>query len=118
MYKEQLLFKDCDSCAHLYSSTLFSHKAEGQHDIEADTSDQDSGDTSSATISAASCLGNLRLETHLHHASSIAVLIYSLFYREALDIQKLSLGSKLICKESKLKPNRLFYAICQSMFIS
>lgn len=69
----------------------------------ADTPDQDSGDSSSAITSAASCLGNLREETHLHRASRMAVPISSLFYQEALDIQKLSLSSKLICQESKLK---------------
>lgn len=61
-----------------------SHKAERQHNVVAATPDQDSGDSSSATTSAASCLGNSRQENHPH----CAVLISSLFCHEALHIQK------------------------------
>lgn len=74
----------------------------------ADAPDQDSGDSSSAITSAASCLDNLREETHPHRAPDIAVLISSLFCHESLDIQKLSLSPQLICKESKLKKRKIF----------
>lgn len=75
----------------------------------ADAPDQDSGDSSSAITSAASCLDNLREETHPHRAPDIAVLISSLFCHESLDIQKLSLSPQLICKESKLKKERFLH---------
>lgn len=95
----------------------FLRRQKGKCNVATDTPDQDSGDSSSAITAAASCLGNLREETHLHRASSIAVLISSLLYHEALDIQKLSISLKLICQESKLK-KKDFYAICQRTFIS
>lgn len=91
-----------EKCVHVFPCN--SHKAERQDNVVADTPDQDSGDSSSAITSAASCLGNSREENHPHHA----VLISSLFYHGALHIQKCSLLPKLICEGRKLRKERFF----------
>lgn len=76
-----------------------SHKAERQDDVVVATPDQDSGGSSSAIRSAASCLGNSREENHPH----CAVLISSLFCHEALHSRKPSLCPKLVCEGRKLR---------------
>lgn len=93
--------KERDVCVCPYNS----HKAERQDNVVAATPEQDSGDSSSAITSAASCLGNSREENH----PCCSVLISSLFCHEALHIQKCSLHPKLICEGKKPRKERFLW---------